>query len=341
MKNGQKLNIKKWLFIIVINIVLFFTILVLADMCVVYKQTIDRTKEVREYNEILVSNKSTVNIDLPEFHYTLRNPSFKEHFKNESKDFANERRVSRPENIDKTKGSIIIFGDSFAEGAFLHDNETLNAQLSNLTGRVVYNRGFSGTGPAVLLFQTRLDDFYKDIDIAPDYAIYTFIPNHFYRTFWGKYGSANTSNIPYIGYKEINGTLVEDYTFLHNICRLTFLRRRIETFAEQNMRKDLNKTFDIVKLHFEEARKELTKRYPNIKFIILKHPQFRLEGELDIILYQSERWDELRNEGFIIYDLEKDLGVDVLALDYALPDSHPNANLWNLVSHKLKNDLNL
>ena len=57
--------------------------------------------------------------------------------------------------------------------------------------------------------------------------------------------------------------------------------------------------------------------------------------------YVTERWKELEDEGFIIYDLSKKLDTDITTNDYTFPDGHPNTKAWDIVSEKLVKDLNL
>lgn len=328
----------KILKIIILNIFITIIGLILIDITFSW---INYCKDIEEMKDISVTlgfDKEEM-IQIPPFSYSLRQPSFKNFYREESKNFDSERRISKAEYSEK--GSIIIFGDSFAEGAWLEDEETFNFKLSKLTNRTVYNRGFSGTGPSVLVYQTKSQILYDSIDIIPEYAIYIYIPNHIHRTFWGKYGSANGSNIPYIGYKEKDGKLKEDYSFIHNINRLTFPRRYIENFQVEYIENNPELALDFVKLHFFEAKRELQKKYPNIKFIILKHPQEPELNETNKMIFNSDKWKEFEAEDIQVYNLGEYLNINLFEKEYILPDFHPSARLWDVVSEKLQNDLNL
>ena len=81
-------------------------------------------------------------------------------------------------------------------------------------------------------------------------------------------------------------------------------------------------------------------KYPDVKFIIIKHPVSKKMIENDYF-YNTERWKELEKEGFIVVDLAKDLDFDITSKEYILPDMHPNKKAWQIVIPKLVKDLKM
>ncbi len=330
--------------ILVINIFVFTLFLILFDFLYSFKDYSKRINYLESHAKNLNYEKKDIE-QIPQFIYTLKHIPFKEFYK---KEFINFNDLRRRVDGDKNKPPILIFGDSFAEGAWLEDYQTLNYKLSKLTNRTVFNFGFSGTGPAEMLWQVRNEQLYQYINnnssLPPDYAIYILIPNHLLRAHWSKFGTVNGDHIPYIGYKKNkDGTnLIEDNNFILNqIARFSIFRKLIEEYTKNQIYKDIDDAIDFVSFHFIKAREELQKRYSDIKFIILKHPQFSNLDLWDMEFFESSIWKELENNGFLIYDLSDWLGVDIINRNYQLPDSHPNENLWSAVSIKLKEDLNL
>lgn len=97
-------------------------------------------------------------------------------------------------------------------------------------------------------------------------------------------------------------------------------------------------------MHFIQAKRNLEKHFPGAKFIILKHPQDLIDPNNDNIksqFFNSNLWKELEQEGFIVIDLEEYVGGNLLTKEYLLPDGHPNAKLWEVVSKKLIKDFNM
>ena len=113
-------------------------------------------------------------------------------------------------------------------------------------------------------------------------------------------------------------------------------------------KENADKNFDLVKAYFEDARRELQKRYPGIKFIIMKYP-----GKIDYdenhqmlkndyylhYIFRTPRWKELEDEGFIILDLTKYIDVNLSDEKYTFPDGHPNAKAWDIITERLVGDI--
>ena len=83
---------------------------------------------------------------------------------------------------------------------------------------------------------------------------------------------------------------------------------------------------------------------PNIKYVIVKHPagkDEKIHNTKMETFYNSPRWKELEDEGFIIYDIEKEFSQDFTDKELMRPDHHPSAKAWNIFTNKFVKDLNL
>jgi len=271
----------------------------------------------------------------PKYVYTIKMEHWGKVWLRFRNDFNSPRRITEGTSAKK---SIIVFGCSFAEGALLNDNETFEYKLSKKTGRTVYNRGFGRFGLGQMVYQTKQDLFYKDITKEPEYAIYIYMPDHINRIYTSKNGDLHN----YLSYENIDGELVETHPLFTQLRRFAIIKRFfiIDDHLCLEYKDD---QFDLVKLHFEEAYKELKKRYPNIKFIILKHPSTKTElnEPLKNYIYTTNRWKELQDKGFIIIDLLNFDNVNFMDNKYIFPDGHPRAAAWDVVVDKITKDLDL
>lgn len=292
-------------------------------------------------------NEANNNLKAEEIHpfeYNLKLIPFGEFWEKRRIDHDKFKSLRYHINGKNNQKSIIVFGCSFAEGAFLEDNETFEYQLAKATGRTVYNRGISGFGLAQMLWQTKSELFYEDIDEEPEYVIYIYISDHLRRIYEHKYGHINV----FLGYKKQNDQMVEDIPLTLQLNRFHIVKNfmKNKVFPQYLSFENSDENFDLIKNHFIESKKELQKRYPNIKFIIIKHP-FGTKGicpqdEYELwSTYSTNRWKELEDEGFIIHDLGKFYDIDFESDEYTVPDGHPNAKAWNVVVKKLVKDLNL
>ncbi len=278
----------------------------------------------------------------PKFNYSLRTIPFKDYWLRNEEDFYCLNKKYLGYDKKKEKPPIILFGCSFADGAFLRYNQTFGYKLSQLTNRTVDNRAYGGLGPGTMVWQTKSEDLYKyinadypEVSMQPEYAIYIFISDHFLRIYNDKFGGPIYSKVT-IGYDFTNDGLKESNSFLIWLCRFTCIKLPIQNFYD---RQSVDAHSGLFKAYITESRKELQKRYPNMKFIIIKHPID--EQHYNNPVYNCKVWEELKNEGFIIYDLKKEADIDIMSEQYALPDKHPNEAAWDAVTPKFVKDLNL
>ncbi len=328
---------------VLISLFIFIVIIFLLDICssyVDYKSIDDYRKSLAFENGF---ETDTFDNFKNNFNYSLRLMPFKDYFKKEFK----RGGVADSRNVDKEhekNDSVIIFGCSYAEGSFLDLDDKPANVLAEITKMPVYNRAWGGLGLATMLWQTRSQEFWDGIKYPPKYIIHVFIPYHVGRLLTDKYGMSSLLPI-YIGYNvKDNNTLVENKLPFRFLFRFKFIRKIVYGYQDRKFNTPENQDFifDLIKLHYIESKKAIMEKYPNVKFIIIKHPISKemIMYDYDYI-YNTERWKELETEGFIVYDLAKDLNIDITTKEYLLPDMHPNKKTWQVVIPKLVKDLDI
>lgn len=254
---------------------------------------------------------------------------------------------------NETKGSIVVFGGSFAYGAFLKPRDTFSYKLSEQTGRTVYNRAIQAMGFGQMLYQTETQDFYNGIKKAPDYAMYVYIPDHLFRSCYYKYGIEHEySDCYYLSYVLKNGKLKEQTPLINYLNRFQIFYDISKNIlcSPKVFGTNEEENFDFIKAHFVQARENMQKVYPNLKFVIIKYPfntnnsAFYVENSSEyanMTTFHSNRWKELEDMGFIILDVKKLTGIDVNDSQYQLPDEHPNGKAWEVITPKIVKALKL
>ena len=198
-----------------------------------------------------------------------------------------------------------------------------------------------------------MKEFYKSISIQPAYAIYIYIPDHLMRTCRTKYAiSGKCLDNFYLSYKLKKDKLIQTTTIMNylNYFHIFYDFSEKILCKQEIYAPDDNRNFDFIKAHFVQARSNLQKAYPNLKYVILKYPYNydetynydKTEYEYaNMSTYASERWKELEELGFIILDVKTLTGIDVNNPKYQLPDGHPNGDAWEEITPKVIEALNL
>ena len=335
---------------IAINIIIFICIFVFLDFLYslyCYERLNNNSK--KEYQN---ANKEKIEFYnsyiKPKYRYFKGVYNFKKLLK-----YNYETMKDTVEGNDKTKGSIIVFGGSFAYGAFLNQKDTLSYKLSKKTGRTVYNQAIPAMGFGQMLYQTETQDFYNIIKETPDYAMYVYIPDHLFRSCYYKYGIEHEySDCYYLSYVLKNGRLEEKTPFINYLNRFKIFYDISKNIlcSPKHFGTNDDENFDFVKAHFVQARENLQKVYPNIKFVIIKYPfndnnpayyDKHSSEYANMTTFYSNRWKELEDMGFIIFDVKKYTGIDVNDSQYQLPDKHPNGNAWEAITPKIIQTLKL
>ncbi len=322
--------------LIFINILLIFTVFILLEF-ITYKF---------ELKKVQRENSPAFNFLYSYYTNTKANwiNTYKKIEKNEIRGIETGFRMSQlppPAHTTENKGTILLFGCSFTYGAWLNEFDTFSYRLQHYTNRLVLNRGFSGWGPAGMLYQLRLSDLknslcfnlkstlcnYGDVE----YVIYTFIADHVRRN----YVKCAFFDDKYMFYKydKKSNSLVEKSNF-DNFYYHSYILRKLYFDKVYRMVNEYNndvKQFTI--LHFTQSHKLIKQLFPHAKFIV-----FVYDGDNYIKPIQKE----LEADGIsIIYltDLSK---IDFSKAEYKLIDGqHPNAKAWEIIVPLLAKKLNL
>ncbi|MBQ9245080.1 hypothetical protein IJ182_02300 [bacterium] len=230
----------------------------------------------------------------------------------------------RPASIvaDATKKPIVLLGCSYTWGDYIEYENIFSSVLSRKTNRTVYNLGLSGGSLLEMLYILRNNDALKRL--APDrkdveYVIYTYIGDHRYRLYFNFRPKS-----PHFRVSDHGQHLkyIHDNPFLYSL-----LLDKIKSHYVYKC----NVSYKLQRLFIKETYREVKKKFPNAKFVILIYYD-----------YGDEDWEELKNDGIIVlnvYDLVQfKINEDK---DYQVQDGHPNGKAWNTIVPPLVEELDL
>ena len=302
-----------FILIVIINLIL----LLLIDYSFFYyiefkRQNISFKESIEKYI------RCTNIIDIDESYLDKANNNYFRDFKKES-----------------SKRSISIFGCSFGYGYLLKPEQSLSYKLSEHTGRSVFNRSISSLGIQYVPYIVEHYDLEKIVN-DPEYIIFILIDNHLYRL----YREIMDIDDPHIDilYKENKNILEERrpfYSFLFKSAIIRYINVKLINYLYN--KKDKDKIFDFMKAHFLKMKSILNKKFPNSKLVILQY-----EENENSWIFNNPRWNELRDEGFIIINSYELTNEHLFEEKYRIPnDVHPNEKAWDLLVPKLVERLEL
>ncbi len=241
-------------------------------------------------------------------------------------EYVKNNRLRKPVGLNYKKKPILLTGCSFAYGYNLKENENLGYRLSKLLKRPVYNRAFEWYwGPAQMLYQSRREDFYKEVP-EPDYVIYVFIIDHINRI------SASTLNpvsyIPPLRYIYKKGKLKrERCQWLYNL----YMFRAYSIIRAKSVLTHFN--YRLLNEYFIETKQEFDKHWNNYKFIILLYDESEYSN---YIMTDKMKTDDLKKNGFIIISTKDLIGRYLDKPKDKIEDKfHPSSYAWSLIAPKL------
>ena len=260
------------------------------------------------------------------------------------------KKYFRKPNIieNSKKGSILIFGCSFAYGSGLEPNETFSNILSNYTQRNVYNLAVDSCGIQHMYYFLQYNDIYKQFNPVPEYAIYVYIPNHLARLDAYIFPHSIFTNGLNIRYK-LKKNSIELIKNIPIVSR-SFVIRKIILLLEQqkdNSTKELQySNFAIANELFLRSKQLLQEKYPNMKFVVLTY-DYDYYGEIDNDKYDEIglelpfMWNVLEKEGFIIIHSSDLMGRYFHLEDTCEDNYHPSLDVWNSLVPKIVKKLNI
>lgn len=286
------------------------------------------------YNKWVNFSKNTGR-ELPEFKYTLKLNGFDKRYP-EIKKYS----FRKPVGLNYKKKPIIFFGCSYAYGYTLKDNQILSYKISKLSKRPVYNRSACGWGIQHMLYQLRRNDFYEEVK-EPEYIIYIYIPDHLSRLFLFVMNTPSSYNDIYLRYENINGEIKQAKQKNMSFSGFSSLKeyKNMQAKKKERSASDFDNNFNLMKALFMESKNEAKKRYPNAKFVIFKYI-----NQYNDSYTNTTRWNELKKDGFIIFD-QKELTGEYLSQDQyvfkPVVDLHPSEKAWDIIAPKLVKKLKL
>lgn len=249
-----------------------------------------------------------------------------------------ENGWGRPvEGIEYNKKPIVIFGCSYAYGFSLNNEQTFSYKLSKLAKVPVYNRAWTGWSIQHMLYQTKLDELYKQIP-EPEYVIYVYINDHIRRLYLLTFSSWNIlADEQNLRYKEKNGQLVEiknNNPILRQIKRLYIVNKIHHIYVKNFILRKNNKKncYKFAIKHFKESKKEMQKHWKNTKYVVFFYEDGKENNYLKLYL---------KNLGFIIINKSDLTDEDLNSSKYLLKNHHPNENAWNLLTPLIIEKLNI
>ena len=239
-------------------------------------------------------------------------------------------KFRKPEGLNYTKRPILLFGCSFAYGQGLEDKDTFGYKLSQFAKRPVYNYSMFGKGFQHALYVLRHNYIDKSVK-NPEYAIYVFIEDQIRRIY------SNVCMGDFVGQPSyaLDGALnlyeTKDY---YPIYRQFYTFYYVNNLIyEKFLKHDYRRHNRYVNAYLNQIYRELKRRYPDIKFVVLLYggkDNFGLDFyglNEQIILLNT---DELVEKN--LYDPEYQISST---------NTHPNGLAWDLVVPKLASELNL
>lgn len=297
---------KKFLKIILINIILCIIFLGILEVCCIYKEYI--RLGATEYK--FTSHLKNIFNGYTSFNYVNENEI---------------RPVSYPKHLSN-KAPLITMGCSFAYGLWLDDNETLASQLANKTHRVVYNLGITGASPREMLYILRNNELRcKLLENKNDfeYIIYPYISDHLFRL----YNQLRLFS-PSPSFKQ-KGDSLEFYQPKTYLIRSELYQEIIKTKYRKIKGK---KSFDLLCLYLREINREIKKHFPKAQFVVFVYEDPR-----------NEDWSVLEKEGITVINYTQLTGNYLSTQEFVHENDgkHPNAKAWEEIAPILIEKLNL
>ena len=329
----MKKNIIK---IIILNIILLVIIIFIADYSIYLKFKQDYIKNLA--SESLKIYPPISYIDNYKSNYSTQSYIFQKRNKNNFNYFRNNIY-----NKNYNNKAIIFFGCSYTFGAQLSDEQTLSNKLAKKLNINVYNFGICASGIQHMLSLLQNNIFYNLIKEEPQYAIYTIIPDHFGRLQKYIFPSPMMANGINLQYELKNSKLKKRYIPL-NLFSKSFLVKSIyyqidtkRNDFEPNIKEQNNLLAYYI---FTESFQILKKKYPNIKFIILR---YETENDYAEEYENNKIWENLQKQGIIIINSSDLIGRK---FKYASEDTcedqyHPSEKAWDLLVPKLIEQIEL
>lgn len=244
--------------------------------------------------------------------------------------------INRPIfNESSTKRPILLFGCSYAYGENLKNEQTFPYKLANKLVRPVITKAGPGYGPQHMLIQAMYATP-KGLASNPEYAIYVMIPDHIRRMendfFWPFF------NKVYPKFDKNKSNSLELSSGPKWYQRLYIVKRCCEdkTYSDLYNPNKSKIQIEKYKLHIFNTKEYLTKRFPDIKFIVIFYPSNDNYFN-DMTYNNSQLIQDLKNNGILLYKVP----IKFSEKRYQIFDGHPNEKAWDSIVIDFVNKLNI
>lgn len=322
----------KNLIIVIINIILFCLFIFTIDF-LIYKKFFD---------EYIIHNQ--------EFY---RPPSYTENYRGNFSsnslayyiyEIPQTTLFRKPHEQDpNNKNSILFFGCSFAYGQGLTEEKTLSSKIAKATNRYSYNFAQNACGIQHMLFYIQHPRFLEQIKKSPEYAIYLFIPSHLERLqayIFPHPMQTNGINLKYKIHKNKLKLAQRNFGILEKTFILKSILYQADLKRDNTSPKNKEYNSKLTKKLFIESKNELQKKYPNIKFVILR---YETEDDETEKFEKEEMWNDLEENGFKIIKTSDLIGrkFKYASEDTTFDQYHPSEKAFESLVQPLIKELNL
>jgi hypothetical protein len=200
---------------------------------------------------------------------------------------SNGQRITPPFIKSNDSRSILFFGCSVTFGYGLNDESTFPyiAGMKLKDKYKVYNFGFEGYGTHQMLAALTQKVVDKVVDIKPQYAIYSAIPDHIDRLTnkksWGSHDPKFTmedGQLVYEGHFDDNGS-----SRILSKLKESFIFRKF--FESQSADDDV----ELFSAMVDKSRHEINSKYPGCKFIVIFWDDLSQKELSDKMLHTLQR----------------------------------------------------
>ena len=232
---------------------------------------------------------------------------------------------------ESNKKPIFLMGCSFFQDIFLKNDDLAHTLMSKKTQRNVYNLGVSGGSPVETLYiirNAKTDPVLKQVlnnEKEVEHIIYNYMHWHVASL---QYCSHPGSCVRYKKTKD--NSLVQ---YDNPILNLLISREIENTILFKLKAKDFSRDFDLFIVYMKEIKKAIEETYgKDTKFTVLV---VKDSGK--------ERWDEVKELGINVININELLGFNINTKEYAISDTndHPNKKAWGVIVPALIKELNL
>jgi len=237
--------------------------------------------------------------------------------------------------------SILVFGASYAFGTGVNDDETMPYELGSLTGKKVYNFGYTGYGAHQMLSIIENGLHHLPTNPSPKHAIYLAIPDHVRRTAGFSDWDWNSPKYE----RDANGRLRNagpfykysifsplKYTVLA-LQRKSYLISGLSTKQSHMQDANLRLYLAVVK----QSSDLLKTKYPGLQFHIVLWKTSECGDQKNDFEYDKMR-SALKAEGFTIHEIQNilpDYCQNYWSYRIHQCENHPTANAHRLLANYL------